>query len=203
MSCECATAPADSAAERSTVRVALTLNAAMFAFGIVVGFLADSTGVIADSLDMGTDAVSYALALMAITRGEAFKRNTARWTGGVLIVLGGGIAIEAIRRGIVGSEPIGLAMIGYSLVSFAVNVYVFTRLARYRKAEVHLRASYICTRADVIANIAVFISGAIVVLTRFAIVDLVVGFAIGAYVLKEAFEILREANEANEPARTA
>ena len=174
----------------------------MFVVGIVVGYLADSTGVIADSLDMATDAVGYALALVAITRGEAFKRNAARWTGGVLIVLGGGIAMEAIRRGIVGSEPIGLAMIAYSLASFAVNVYVLTRLARYRKGEVHLRASFICTRADVIANIAVFISGAIVASTRFTFVDLVAGFAIGVYVLKEALEILQDSNEANEPAGT-
>lgn len=194
MTCECGTAPTQSAAERSAIRLALTLNVAMFVIGAVVGYLADSTGVIADSLDMMTDAVGYALALMAITRGEAFKRNSARWTGGVLVVLGGGIAIEAIRRGFVGSEPIGLAMMAYSLVSFAVNLYVLTRLARYRKGEVHLRASYICTRADVIANIAVFMSGAIVALTRFAIVDLVVGFAIGVYVLREALEIFREAN---------
>src|SRR5574337_859597 len=92
-------APTPSAAERSAIRLALTLNVAMFLIGAVVGYLADSTGVIADSLDMMTDAVGYALALMAITRGEAFKRNSARWTGSVLVVLGGGIAIEAIRRG--------------------------------------------------------------------------------------------------------
>lgn len=194
MACECGEAPAKKTEERFTVRLALMLNAAMFVIGIVVGYLADSTGVIADSLDMATDAVAYALALMAITRGLAFKRNSARLSGAVLLVLGAGIAAEAIRRGIVGSEPIGVAMMAYSLVSFGVNLYVLMRLAKYRKGEVHLRASYICTRADVIANIAVFISGAIVALTGFAIVDLVVGFAIGIYVLREALEILHEAN---------
>jgi divalent metal cation (Fe/Co/Zn/Cd) transporter len=51
---------------------------------------------------------------------------------------------------------------------------------------VHLRASYICTRADVLANVAVFVSGGIVALTGLHIVDLVAGFAIGLYVLKEA-----------------
>ena len=171
------------------------LNAAMFCVGLVVGYLADSTGVIADALDMGTDAVAYALALMATTRNHAFKRNTARWTGGVLLVLGGGIALEAIRRAIVGSEPIGLAMILYSVVSFGVNLYVLTQLSKYRKGEVHLRASYICTRADVIANIGVFVSGLIVWASGLRLVDLIAGFAIGIYVFKEALEIMREANE--------
>ena len=197
MSCECGDVSTKTKADQQTIAVALALNATMFVVGILVGYLAESTGVIADSLDMATDAVAYALALMAITRGHAFKRNSARWSGLVLIVLGGGIAIEAIRRGFVGSQPVGVAMMAYSVVSFAVNLYVLTRLEKYRQGEVHLRASYICTRADVIANIAVFISGAIVALARFAIVDLVVGFAIGVYVLKEAFEILHEANDAN------
>jgi len=39
------------------------------------------------------------------------------------------------------------------------------RLAKIPRRRVHLRASYICTRADVLANIAVFISGAIVAAT--------------------------------------
>lgn len=202
MSCECGNAPTQSAPERSTIRVALTLNVAMFVIGVVVGYLADSTGVIADALDMGTDAVAYALALLAITRGDAFKRNAARWTGVVLIVLGGGIAIETLRRAFVGSEPVGIAMMAYSIVSFAVNLYVLMRLARYRKGEVHLRASYICTRADVIANVAVFLSGAVVAATRFAVADLIVGFAIGIYVLKEALEIMRDANAVGESAET-
>ena len=203
MSCECGNASTQSAAERSTVRVALVLNVAMFVIGLVAGYLADSTGVIADALDMGTDAVSYALALMATTRSQAFKQNAARWTGGVLLVLGGGIALEAIRRWISGSEPLGLVMIVYSVVSFGVNLYVLTKLSKYRKGAVHMRASYICTRADVIANIAVFISGSIVFVSGFRFVDLIVGFAIGIYVLKEALEIVREANEANESSASA
>ena len=37
-------------------------------------------------------------ALMAITRGQAFKQDTARWTGAVLILLGSGIVVEVTRR---------------------------------------------------------------------------------------------------------
>ena len=200
MACEDGNAPPQSVAERATIRTALALNATMFVAGLCAGYLADSTGVIADAIDMGTDAVAYALALLATTRGQLFQRNAARWTGGVLILLGGGIAIEAVRRAIAGSEPVGFAMMLYSVVSFGVNLYVLLRLSKYRKGRVHLRASYICTRADVIANLAVFVSGAIVALTRFAIVDLIAGFAIGIFVLKEALEIMREASEPAEGA---
>lgn len=46
------------------------------------------------------------------------------------------------------------------------------------------------------ANIALFVSGGIVVATGLQIVDLLLGFGIGLYVLKEAVEILHQANQA-------
>lgn len=80
----------------------------------------------------------------------------------------------------------------------------FVRLGAHGdKGEVHQRTSYICTRADVIANIGVFVSSVIVWASGLRFVDLIAGFAIGAYVLKEALEIMREANEAREPAVSA
>lgn len=144
---------------------------------------------------MLTDAIAYALALMAISRGLTFKRNAARWSGAILVVLAFGIVVEVGRRWLYGSEPVGLIMVIYSIVSLAVNLYVLRSLAKYRSGEVHMRASYICTRADVLANIAVFTSGVLVIVTGIKVIDLVVGFGIGLYVLKEAAEILHEANK--------
>ena len=201
MNCECTNVSARKEEERKTLRIALLLNVGMFVIGTTAGFLAQSTGLLADALDMLTDAIAYVLALMAITRGPEFKKNAARWSGAVLVLLGAGIVAEVGRRWWRGSEPMGSVMMAYSVVSFAVNVYVLTLLTRYRGGEVHLRASYICTRADVIANLAVFISGGIVALTGLRLADLIVGLAIGVYVLKEAVEILREANEAVEEAK--
>jgi cation diffusion facilitator family transporter len=182
--------------ERKTVKLALFLNLAMFLVGITAGWLAQSTGVRSDTLDMLTDGVAYALALMAFARGLAFRKNAARWTGGTLVVLGAGIVVEVVRRWYAGSEPVGAVMLVYSVGSFLVNLYVLAHLAKYRHEEVHMRASYICTRADVVANIAVFLSGGIVLATGYRLADLLVGFAIGLYVLNEALEIIHEASAA-------
>lgn len=200
MSCECSqSGVVKTEAERKTLRTALALNAAMFVIGTIAGLWAQSTGLLADALDMLTDAIAYGLALMAVSRGLTFKQNAARWSGGVLVMLGAGIVVEVVRRWFFGSEPVGSVMMIYSAVSFMVNLYVLTQLAKFRLGtEVHLRASYICTRADVLANIAIFISGGIVIVTGLQIVDLITGFGIGLYVLKEALEILRQANEAAE-----
>lgn len=191
MSCDCMEVSAKTDAERKTLRVALALNAFMFVIGTTAGLWAQSTGLLADALDMLTDAIAYGLALMALSRGALFKKNAARWSGAVLILLGIGIVEEVVRRWLFGSEPVGLVMMIYSVASFAVNLYVLVQLAKYRRDEVHLRASYICTRADVLSNIVVFISGGVVMMTGMKSIDLIVGFAIGLYVLKEALEILQ------------
>jgi len=56
-----------------------------------------------------------------------------------------------------------------------------------------MRAAWIFTRADVVANAGVIVAGLVVLVTGFYAADLIVGVAIGLYVIKEALEILREA----------
>jgi Co/Zn/Cd efflux system component len=196
MGCECTKVEAKTEDERRILQTALLLNAGMFVIGVAAGIWAQSTGILADALDMLTDAIAYWLALMAFSRGLAFKRLAARWSGTVLVFLGAGIIVEVVRRYFIGSEPIGLAMMAYSGLSFGVNFYVLSRLAVFRQGEIHLRATYIFTRADVVANVALFVTGAIVAAAGLQIVDLLLGFGIGLYVLREAIEILHQANGA-------
>ena len=91
-------------------------------------------------------------------------------------------------------------MIGVALLSLVVNMTVLRMLTPLRTGDVHLRASWIFTRADVVANIGVVISGVIVALTNSRYPDLIIGTAIGLYVVREAFEILSEAREAKRTA---
>lgn len=199
MACECKQASAKTEQERATLRIALALNATMFVVGMAAGLWAQSTALTADALDMLADASSYALALLAVTRSPAFKRNAARWSGSVLLILGAGIVFDVVRRGLFGSEPQGLAMMVFSVASLVVNVTVLRMLGKFRHGEVHLRATWKFTRVDVLANLGVFASGLAVWLTGLRMADLLVGLAIGLYVAKEAFEILREAGP-QEPA---
>lgn len=195
MTCECSQVEAKTEAECAILRMALWLNAAMFVIGMAAGWWADSTGLMADALDMLADASAYALALLAVTRGAAFKRHAARWSGAVLLMLGLGIVLDVGRRGWFGSEPQGLAMMVFSAVSLAVNVSVLRMLEPFRHGEVHLRATWIFTRVDVLANLGIFAAGGAVWMTGLHAADLLAGGVIGLYVVKEAIGILREADQ--------
>ena len=192
--CGCAQAAATT--PKRILWIALGLNATMFVVGITAGLLAQSTGLVADALDMLADALAYGVGLAALNRSGLFKARSATIRGGVLAVLGAGIAFEALRRALTGSRPEGLAMIGVAAVSLAINATVLWLLSRHQRDDVNMRASYICTRADVIANLGVIGSGLLVLLSGSRFPDLIAGVAIGLYVVKEAFEILGEARSA-------
>jgi Co/Zn/Cd efflux system component len=51
----------------------LVVNALMFLIEVVVGWLAQSTVLLADSLDMLADAAVYGIALIAVGRFDRFK----------------------------------------------------------------------------------------------------------------------------------
>ncbi len=189
-------AQATNEAERRILRLALGLNATMFVVGIVAGLIAQSMGLIADSLDMLADASAYGIALMAWARSASFKASAARLSGTLLLVLGLGVLLGVVWRLLMGSQPDGAWMMGIAFVALVVNATVLRLLERFRHGEVHLRATWLFTRVDVIANLAVIVSGVLVLLLHSAVPDLVIGTAIACYVLKEALGILREAKEA-------
>lgn len=189
-------ARATNEAERRILRLALGLNATMFVVGIAAGLIAQSMGLIADSLDMLADASAYGIALMAWTRSASFKASAAQLSGTLLLILGLCVLLGVAWRLVMGSHPEGLWMMGTAFVALVVNATVLRLLERFRHGEVHLRATWLFTRVDVIANLAVIVSGVLVFLLHSAVPDLLIGAAIACYVLKEALGILREAKEA-------
>ena len=182
-------------AQRQTLRVVLAINAVMFVAEMTTGLLADSTGLIADSLDMLADASVYAISLFAVGRAAKVRRGAATASGVLQIALGGGVLIEVVRRFYFGAEPIGWTMIYIASTALVANAVCLRLLWKHRGGDVNFRASYIFSANDVIANIGVIVSGALVVLTGSPIPDLLIGIIIAAVVLNGGVKILREARE--------
>ena len=191
--CGCHADNVKSEAERRVVRWALLLNAAMFVIGGTAGLIAHSSGVVADALDMLADASAYAIALVAVGRTALFKQRAAFTSGWILAILGATVVVDAIRRTFGESEPDGWIMLPIATLSLIVNAAVLRLLHPFRKGEVHIRATWIFTRADVIANLGVIVAALVVLATGTRWPDLAIGVAIGLYVLREAIEILRDA----------
>jgi cation diffusion facilitator family transporter len=201
--CECHSEDAKTRAERRVLGIALVLNAIMFVIEATAGWIAGSSALLADALDMLADALGYAIALAAVGRAELFKTRAALRSGLILAILGVAVIVETARRAIVGSAPEGLVMLAVATLALIVNSAVLRMLARYRDGAVHLRASWIFTRADVIANMAVIFAALLVRFTGSRVPDLVIGLAIGVYVVREALEIRSMASKSPLPQRAS
>lgn len=194
---------AKSAQERRILTIALVLNAAMAVIGGVAGWMGQSTGLLADALDMLSDATAYAIGLVAIGRGARFKANAAWLSGSVLLMLGLGLLLEVGRRVFQGAGPLSGWMIGTACLSLVVNLTVLRLLAPLKSGEVHLRATWIFTRADVVANVGVIVAGILVLVLASPYPDYVIGTLIGLYVIKEALEILSDARNARSESKSS
>ena len=188
--------PAEEAApkfrdEAGTLRILLGINAVLFLVEIVAGWLAQSTGLIADSLDMLADAFVYGLGLWAVGRATAAKLRTAHASGVLQALLAAGVFVDVARRWVVGSTPEPPAMIGISVLALAGNVACLLLLARHRHGGAHMRASWIFSTNDVLANLGVMAAGALVAATGSRVPDLVIGTAVAVLVLLGAVRILR------------
>jgi Co/Zn/Cd efflux system component len=183
--------PEGDAAEARTLKLLLGINGAMFVIEMVVGVLAQSTGLIADSLDMFADAAVYGLALYAVGRSAALKLKAAHIAGWLQVALALGALAEVIRRAVFGSEPQSMLMMGMGLLALAANVFCLVLIARKRDRGAHMTASYIFSANDVIANAGVIAAGALVAWTGSPYPDLVIGTLIGLVVLNGARRILK------------
>ena len=188
------TEPDNSDAEAGQGRVLmqlLVINATMFLAELGFGLWAQSTGLLSDSLDMLADAMVYGVSLYAVGRAATVKKRAARASGWLQLILAGGALFEVARRAVVGSEPAEFAMIGVASVALIANLACIALLARHRGGGIHLKASWIFSTNDALANVGVIIAGVLVLATGSAVPDLVVGAAVGLLVLSGAVRILR------------
>jgi len=171
----------------------LLINAMMFIVEISLGVIAESTALIADSLDMFADAAVYSVGLYAVGRPLLAKVQAAKISGVLQIGLGLVVLSDVVRRFIIGSEPDSMLMILVGLVALLANIICLKLLSIHRDGEVHMRASWIFSKNDVIANLGIILSGVVVYYSGLAVVDLVIGFIISLIVVRGGIEILRDA----------
>ncbi|MBG6431185.1 cation transporter [Pseudomonas aeruginosa] len=176
--------------EAGTLKILLGINAAMFVTEMGAGLIAQSAGLVADSLDMFADAAVYGLALYAVGRSAQLQVRAAHLAGFFQVVLALGVLVEVTRRFLYGSEPESMLMMGVGTVALVANVSCLLLIYGHREGGAHMKASWIFSANDVLANIGVIAAGALVAWTGSPYPDLVIGTVVGLIVLNGARRIL-------------
>jgi cation diffusion facilitator family transporter len=178
--------------ESQTLWILLAINGAMFLGEALAGWWGESTGLLADSLDMLADASVYGIALFAVGRSHRLQARAATASGVAQIALGLAVLLEVVRRFLYGSDPQSMMMMAVGALALVANVSCLLLLAKHRKGGIHMRASWIFSTNDVIANIGVIISGGLVMYLGSRLPDLVIGALVSAVVVRGGVQILHE-----------
>mgnify|MGYP000007860134 FL=1 len=186
-------------AERRVLIALMAINGVMFVAEFALGWLAQSTGLIADSLDMLADATVYAISLYAVGRAAAAKQTAARLSGWLQISLACLVLMDVLRRTFLGSDPQSAWMIGVALVALIANVACMWLIRKHRDGEVHMRAAWIFSANDVIANVGLILAGVLVAATGSRWPDLVIGLIVASVVLRGGIRILHESKQRPAP----
>ncbi len=180
--------------QRRVLILLLAINGVMFIAEFIAGIMGNSTALIADSLDMLADATVYAIGLYAVGRSLLVKAKAAHLSGIFQVALGLGVLFDIMRRAVIGSEPESMMMIVVGVVALIANTVCLVLIYKHRQDEVHMRASWIFSKNDVIANLGVISGGLLVAYTSSHWPDLIIGLLIATIVIRGGLHIIKDAN---------
>lgn len=178
--------------QTKTLWIVLVANLAMFFLEFGAGLWSGSTSLQADSLDMLGDAFVYGFSLHVLHRSMAWRTRAALAKGllmGVFAVL---VLAAAALRLRVGAPPLAAPMAVFGCLALAVNALSFALLYRHRTDDANLRSTWLCTRNDLIANVAVVCAALAVAWLDSLWPDMIVGVAVAALFLRTSAVIVCE-----------
>jgi len=140
--------------------MALAANAVMFLVEVAASVASGSSALAADAVDFLGDSANYAVALGALALGGIWTSRAALAKALAMGAFGIGVIAFALWRAWVGAPPEAATMGIVALAAFVVNLGVALLLYRFREGDANMRSVWLCTRNDVIGNIAVMLAAA-------------------------------------------
>lgn len=189
--------------QRRTLLTVLLLNALLFIGLGVGGLAADSSALLANAVDNGSDAAVYLISFLAVGRAMIWKTRAARTSGVMLLVFAVLVLLDALRRTQTGTEPVGPTMMVLAVVAAVVNLACLLLIRRQRSQDVNMKAAETFSLNDFASNGGILVAGGLVMWLDQSWPDLLVGVVVAAIAAKGGFDILREAGRGSDAGAVA
>lgn len=181
------------------------LNFIITAAELVGGIFSGSLSLISDSLHNFSDGISIIISYIAIRisnkekdikRTFGYKRATilaALINSSVLIVISIYLFKEAYDKFINPQEINGGLVIWVAVIGLIANIAGVILLQKGSKGSMNIKSSYLHLLSDALSSIGVVIGGILIYYFKIYWVDPLLTVLIALYVLKESYEIVKEA----------
>ena len=184
--------------------IGILLNVCYAAVELVIGIAVNSLGLIADAGHNFSDVAGLLLAFVAVKLVE--KPATSRYTYGykkasilislinALLLLGAvaWIVVESIRK-FSHPEPIeGWYISVTALIGVFINFISARLLMQGKERDLNVRGAYLHMMLDALVSVGVVVSGVLISITGWNIVDPIVGLVIAAVILVSSWGLFTE-----------
>jgi Co/Zn/Cd efflux system component len=172
--------------------VVLTINTVMFAVEIGAGLAAGSASLQADALDFLGDAANYAISLLVVGMVLRYRASAALAKGATMGAFGLWIIGTAVWHVLHGTLPSAFTMGTVGVAALTANAASFGLLWAYRSGDANMRSAWICTRNDVLGNLAVLLAALGVFGTGTGWPDIVVAIIMAGLAIQGAMTVVRQ-----------
>ncbi|HEY6753756.1 MAG TPA: cation transporter [Pseudolabrys sp.] len=180
-------------AYRRILWAALAINGAMFLVEIGAGLAAGSASLQADALDFLGDAANYSISLFVVGMALRYRATAAMFKGLTMGVFGLWIIATVIWHAVHGTLPSAATMGAVGVAALIANGVSFGLLWAHRGGDANMRSAWICTRNDVLGNLAVLLAAIGVFGTGTGWPDIIVAAIMATLALQGSATVARQA----------
>ena len=177
---------------RRALWIVLAINAGMFLVEIGAGLAAGSASLQADALDFLGDAANYGISLLVAGMTLRYRAMAAFAKGVSMGAFGLWVIATVVWHAVQGTLPSAAMMGAVGFAALAANAVSIGILWFYRTGDANMRSAWICTRNDVLGNLAVLLAALGVFGTGTGWPDILVAATMAALALQGASTVLRQ-----------
>jgi Co/Zn/Cd efflux system component len=179
-------------AYRRVLWAVLAINAVMFLVEIGAGVAAGSASLQADALDFLGDAANYVISLLVVGMALRYRATAALAKACTMGVFGLWVVGTAMWHAVHGTLPSAFTMGTVGVAALLANAASFALLWAHRSGDANMRSAWVCTRNDVLGNLAVLLAAAGVFGTGSGWPDVVVAAIMAALALQGSAVVARQ-----------
>src|SRR5712671_8117176 len=181
-------------AYRLVLFTVLAINAVMFGVEVIAGVAAGSASLQADALDFLGDAANYGISLLVVGMALRYRAMAAFAKGVSMGAFGLWVIATVVWHAVQGTLPSAVMMGAVGFAALTANAVSFGILWFYRTGDANMRSAWICTRNDVLGNLAVLLAALGVFGTGSGWPDIIVAVIMAALAIQGAALVIRQAN---------
>ncbi|MGJ0622230.1 MAG: cation transporter [Methylocystis sp.] len=178
---------------RRVLWTVLAINAAGFLVEMAAGLAAGSASLQADALDFLGDAANYAISLSVFGLALRWRATAALIKGASMGVFGLWVIGSTAWYAMFAAVPRAEVMGAVGLLALAANVLCLVLLMGFRSGDSNMRSVWLCSRNDVIGNIAVLVAASGVLATDTGWPDLGVAAVMATLAISTSVQVIRQA----------